>query len=85
MNKINLTALLFCTELIAVGCEKSYSVEDFKKDEKLRKEWKEKCNKIELSSITKSPNSINLVQANADLVQENSEKTLKNFSEITKR
>ncbi|UNF43363.1 EexN family lipoprotein [Bartonella krasnovii] len=77
MNKVIIIALLFCIGFVVAGCEKEYSVEDFKKDAKLRKEWKEKCNKIELSSITKSQNCINLVQANADLVQENSEKILK--------
>ncbi|WP_273760295.1 EexN family lipoprotein [Bartonella sp. ML70XJBT.G] len=43
MNKTILTALLLCTGLIAAGCEKTYSVAEFKKDEKLRLEWDARC------------------------------------------
>ncbi|WP_273719015.1 MULTISPECIES: EexN family lipoprotein [Bartonella] len=43
MNKVIITALLLCTGAVVVGCEESYSVEDFKKDEKLFKEYAEKC------------------------------------------
>ncbi|WP_212112503.1 EexN family lipoprotein [Bartonella queenslandensis] len=43
MNKVLITALLLCTGLIAAGCEKTYSVAEFKKDEKLRLEWDAKC------------------------------------------
>ncbi|WP_273755042.1 EexN family lipoprotein [Bartonella sp. MM73XJBT.G] len=43
MNKIIITTLLLCTGLIAAGCEKTYSVAEFKKDEKLRLEWDAKC------------------------------------------
>ncbi|QEE12771.1 EexN family lipoprotein [Bartonella krasnovii] len=43
MNKIIITTLLLCTGLIAAGCEKTYSVEDFRKDEKLRAEWAARC------------------------------------------
>ncbi|WP_375618272.1 MULTISPECIES: EexN family lipoprotein [unclassified Bartonella] len=31
------------TLLFVLGCEKTYSVEDFKKDAKLREEWGTKC------------------------------------------
>ncbi|WP_175869243.1 EexN family lipoprotein [Bartonella gabonensis] len=43
MNKIIITTLLLCTGLIAAGCEKTYSVAELKKDEKLRLEWDAKC------------------------------------------
>ncbi|UNF46812.1 EexN family lipoprotein [Bartonella krasnovii] len=43
MNKITIITLLFCTGLIAAGCEKTYSVAEFKKDEKLRLEWDARC------------------------------------------
>ncbi|EJF74228.1 EexN family lipoprotein [Bartonella birtlesii] len=44
MNKVIITALLFCTGLAVVGCEeKVYSVEDFKKDGELLDKWYKKC------------------------------------------
>ncbi|WP_375682625.1 MULTISPECIES: EexN family lipoprotein [unclassified Bartonella] len=43
MNKVLITTLLLCTGLIAAGCEKTHSVAEFKKDEKLRLEWDAKC------------------------------------------
>ncbi|WP_144752759.1 EexN family lipoprotein [Bartonella saheliensis] len=43
MNKIIITTLLLCTGLMAAGCEKTYSVAEFKKDEKLRLEWDARC------------------------------------------
>ncbi|WP_208439396.1 EexN family lipoprotein [Bartonella grahamii] len=43
MNKIIITTLLLCTGLITAGCEKTHSVAEFKKDEKLRLEWDAKC------------------------------------------
>ncbi|CAK02350.1 EexN family lipoprotein [Bartonella tribocorum] len=43
MNKIIITTLLLGTGLITAGCEKTYSVAEFKKDEKLRFEWDAKC------------------------------------------
>ncbi|WP_142416975.1 EexN family lipoprotein [Bartonella massiliensis] len=43
MHKTITTALLLCTGLIIAGCEKNYSVEDFKKDPKLLEEWATKC------------------------------------------
>ncbi|WP_208431808.1 EexN family lipoprotein [Bartonella schoenbuchensis] len=43
MNKIIITTLLLCTGLIIAGCEKTYSVEEFKKSEELLKEWAVKC------------------------------------------
>ncbi|WP_142416048.1 EexN family lipoprotein [Bartonella massiliensis] len=43
MNKITITTLLLCTGLIAAGCEKTYSVAEFKKDPKLMEKWGAKC------------------------------------------
>ncbi|ACS52140.1 hypothetical protein Bgr_p00100 (plasmid) [Bartonella grahamii as4aup] len=43
MNKIIITTLLLCTGLITGGCEKTYSVEEFKKNENLLKEWAVRC------------------------------------------
>ncbi|WP_375705688.1 EexN family lipoprotein [Bartonella sp. AA86SXKL] len=63
MNKIIITALLLCTGLVAVGCEKNYSVEEFKKDKKLMQEWGMKCEKMEESVREKSKNCRNVKQA----------------------
>ncbi|QEE08103.1 hypothetical protein D1093_00170 [Bartonella kosoyi] len=43
MNKIIITTLLLGTGLIAAGCEKTYSVAEFKKDKKLMEEWGARC------------------------------------------
>ncbi|WP_375628042.1 MULTISPECIES: EexN family lipoprotein [unclassified Bartonella] len=43
MKKIVITTLLLCTGLITAGCEKTYSVAEFKKDKNLRLEWDAKC------------------------------------------
>ncbi|WP_208441796.1 EexN family lipoprotein [Bartonella raoultii] len=43
MNKVFITTLLLCTGIITAGCEKTYSVAEFKKDEKLRLEWDARC------------------------------------------
>ncbi|WP_254492447.1 EexN family lipoprotein [Bartonella sp. B1099] len=43
MNKVLITTLLLGTGLIAAGCEKTYSVAEFKKDKKLMEEWNAKC------------------------------------------
>ncbi|GAA4664818.1 EexN family lipoprotein [Bartonella pachyuromydis] len=43
MNKAIITALLLCMGLVVVGCEKTYSVEEFKRDPKLFEEWAVRC------------------------------------------
>ncbi|WP_144752814.1 EexN family lipoprotein [Bartonella saheliensis] len=43
MNKITITTLLLCTGLIAAGCEKTYSVAEFKKNPTLMEEWGARC------------------------------------------
>ncbi|EJF76697.1 hypothetical protein MCO_01536 [Bartonella sp. DB5-6] len=43
MKKIIITTLLLCTAIVTAGCEKTYSVAEFKKDKKLMEEWNAKC------------------------------------------
>ncbi|EJF82685.1 hypothetical protein MCU_01372 [Bartonella elizabethae Re6043vi] len=43
MNKVLITTLLLCTGIIAAGCEKTYSVAEFKKSPKLMEEWGARC------------------------------------------
>ncbi|WP_404978369.1 EexN family lipoprotein [Bartonella sp. MM73XJBT] len=43
MNKVLITTLLLCTGFITAGCEKTYSVAEFKKDKNLMEEWIERC------------------------------------------
>ncbi|WP_212112780.1 EexN family lipoprotein [Bartonella queenslandensis] len=69
MNKIIITALLLCTGLVAVGCEKNYSVEEFKKDKKLMQEWGKKCEKMGPSAF-ETKNCQNAMQADMELFQE---------------
>ncbi|WP_406604151.1 EexN family lipoprotein [Bartonella gliris] len=67
MNKVIMTTLLLCTGLVAVGCEKTYSVEDFKKDEKLRLEWEKKCY-LGGPSMHTSQNCENAIKAGRQLL-----------------
>ncbi|VEJ45875.1 EexN family lipoprotein [Bartonella vinsonii] len=62
MKKAVIIALLLCTGIVAAGCEKTYSVEEFKKDEKLLDEWVAKCEKAE-PSVKSSQNCKNAGQA----------------------
>ncbi|WP_375655026.1 EexN family lipoprotein [Bartonella sp. AA83SXKL] len=43
MNKVLITTLLLCTGLITAGCEKTYSVAEFKKDKNLHFKWDARC------------------------------------------
>ncbi|WP_273789764.1 EexN family lipoprotein [Bartonella sp. ML70XJBT] len=65
MNKVLITTLLLCTGIIAAGCEKTYSVAEFKKDEKLFDEWVTRC-----GGIGTSKNCENLRVAGAELEKE---------------
>lgn len=67
MNKVILTTLLFCIGVAVVGCEKTHSVEEFKKDKELFKEWEKKCGEMGPSSIEKSKNCRNAAQAYMEL------------------
>ncbi|PIT68989.1 EexN family lipoprotein [Bartonella tribocorum] len=66
MNKVIITALLLCTGFITIGCEKTYSVEEFKKDKKLRLEWQKKCY-LGGASMHKSKNCENAIIAERQL------------------
>ncbi|WP_019220088.1 EexN family lipoprotein [Bartonella florencae] len=59
MNKAILTALLLCTGIITAGCEKTYSVAEFKKDQKLMEEWNAKCG---FSGTSKNCENLRLAQ-----------------------
>lgn len=69
MRKVIFISLLFCIGGVVVGCEKNYSVEEFKKDKKLFQEWEKKCEKMTPSAREKSPNCQNIVQADMELLQ----------------
>ncbi|WP_375607261.1 MULTISPECIES: EexN family lipoprotein [unclassified Bartonella] len=59
--------ILLCMALLfVVGCEKTYSVEDFKKDAKLREEWGKKCFLSGLA-VQESKNCQNVLQADNEL------------------
>ncbi|GAA4664288.1 EexN family lipoprotein [Bartonella pachyuromydis] len=62
MKKIILVCI---ATLLVSGCEKTYSVEEFKKDEKLRKEWEKKC--LLGFSIKPTENCQNLLQAEDEI------------------
>ncbi|GAA5102574.1 EexN family lipoprotein [Bartonella acomydis] len=66
MNKVIITVLLLCIGFAVAGCEKTYSVEDFKKNEKLYEEWTKKCEKDD-SPLKSSQNCKNLRQAYMEL------------------
>ncbi|WP_375683673.1 EexN family lipoprotein [Bartonella sp. AP281QHHD] len=65
MNKVLITTLLLCTGLITAGCEKTYSVAEFKKNPKLFDEWVTRC-----GGIGTSKNCENLRVAGAELEKE---------------
>ncbi|WP_041578571.1 EexN family lipoprotein, partial [Bartonella vinsonii] len=65
MNKIIISALLLCTGLITVGCEKTYSVEELKKNENLIRKFQRKC-----TSFDNSKNCQNFRQATKELDDE---------------
>ncbi|WP_375635044.1 MULTISPECIES: EexN family lipoprotein [unclassified Bartonella] len=71
MNKIIITALLLCTGLITTGCEKNYSVEEFKKNENLIREFQRKC-----TSFDNSKNCQNFRQATKELDDETRKKVM---------
>ncbi|OPB28405.1 EexN family lipoprotein [Bartonella sp. WD12.1] len=54
MKKIIITILLLCTGLIIAGCEKTYSVEEFKKSKELLNEWAIKCGSSDQSKNCKN-------------------------------
>ncbi len=52
--------------LLISGCQKTYSVEDFKKDNRLREEWSKKCALSE-PSIQSSQNCENVLKASTEM------------------
>ncbi|PIT68998.1 EexN family lipoprotein [Bartonella tribocorum] len=59
--------ILLCMALLLVaGCEKNYSVEDFKKDAKLREEWGKKCF-LSGPAVQESTNCQNVLKADNEL------------------
>ncbi|WP_144754271.1 EexN family lipoprotein [Bartonella saheliensis] len=75
MNKVILTALLLCTGIITAGCEKTYSVAEFKKDQKLMEEWGARC-----GFTGTSKNCENLRLAALELDKERREKATERIS-----
>ncbi|WP_273760287.1 EexN family lipoprotein [Bartonella sp. ML70XJBT.G] len=80
MNKVIITALLLCTGIITAGCEKTYSVAEFKKDQKLMEEWNAKC-----GFAGTSKNCENLRLAQLELEKEYEAKAEERAREDTKR
>ncbi|WP_208434427.1 EexN family lipoprotein [Bartonella taylorii] len=85
MNKFIITALLLYIGLVVAGCEKTYSVEELKKDKKLLAEVKDKCEKMGPSSLETSKNCQNFVQADMELYQEHYRNLAKELRENTKK
>ncbi|WP_375648705.1 EexN family lipoprotein [Bartonella sp. MU70NMGDW] len=59
MNKVLITTLLLGTGIIAAGCEKTYSVAEFKKNPTLMEEWIAKCG---LAGTAKNCETLRLAQ-----------------------
>ncbi len=83
MNKAIIIILLLCTGLTVVGCEKTYSVEDFKKDKKLMEKWGKKCEKMGVSAFS-TKNCQNAMQADMELFQEHYRNLAKELRENSK-
>ncbi|WP_375660100.1 EexN family lipoprotein [Bartonella sp. CL74QHWL] len=84
MNKIIITALLLCVGLVVSGCEKTYSVAEFKKDKKLMQEWGKKCDKMGPSAFA-IKNCQNVMQADMELFQEHYRNLAKELRESSKK
>ncbi|WP_273721452.1 MULTISPECIES: EexN family lipoprotein [unclassified Bartonella] len=79
MNKVFITTLLLCTGIITAGCEKIHSVEEFKKDEKLREEWTPKCMWKKPSKTESPQNCENLGKALDELGKESFQNYLNKY------
>ncbi|WP_139412434.1 EexN family lipoprotein [Bartonella mastomydis] len=79
MNKAIITALLLGTGLIAAGCEKTYSVAEFKKDKNLRDEWISKCMWKKPSETESPQNCENLGKAIDELGKESFQNYLNEY------
>ncbi|WP_375635552.1 EexN family lipoprotein [Bartonella sp. MR90HLJMH] len=80
MNKVLITTLLLCTGLITAGCEKTYSVAEFKKNESLIREFQWKC-----GASDNSKNCQNVRQAAKELDEEHSKKALENYNKALEK
>ncbi|GAA5102633.1 hypothetical protein GCM10023260_14720 [Bartonella acomydis] len=80
INKIIITTLLLCTGIITAGCEKNYSVAEFKKDQKLMEEWDAKC-----GFAGTSKNCENLRLAQLELEKEYEAKTAERSRKIEEK
>ncbi|EJF75974.1 EexN family lipoprotein [Bartonella alsatica] len=80
MNKIIISALLLCTGLITVGCEKTYSVEELKKNENLIRKFQRKC-----TSFDNSKNCQNFRQATKELETEERKKADENYEKALEK
>ncbi|MBX4335208.1 EexN family lipoprotein [Bartonella raoultii] len=85
MHKIIITTLLLCSGGVLVGCEKTHSVEEFKKDQTLFKKWAKKCEKMGPVALEKSKNCQNIVQADMELFQEHYKNLAKKLRENIKK
>ncbi|KEC54030.1 EexN family lipoprotein [Bartonella koehlerae] len=65
MKKIILLCRAALLILTVAGCEKIHSVEEFKKNEKLRDTWGKKC--VIENAIKSSKNCQNLLQADNEI------------------
>lgn len=66
MNKFLLLAIPF----LLTGCDSSYSVDDFKKDDELSKQWAVKCASLSNPSDTTIKNCRNFQTAMYENLQE---------------
>ncbi|WP_375621770.1 MULTISPECIES: EexN family lipoprotein [unclassified Bartonella] len=80
MNKVLITTLLLCTGLITAGCEKTYSVAEFKKNESLIREFQWKC-----GASDNSKNCQNVRQAAKELDEEHSKRALENYNKALEK
>ncbi|WP_375677379.1 EexN family lipoprotein [Bartonella sp. AS69XJJH] len=80
MNKVLITTLLLGTGIIAAGCEKTYSVAEFKKNESLIREFQWKC-----GASDNSKNCQNVRQAAKELDEEHSKRALENYNKALEK
>ncbi|WP_144754229.1 MULTISPECIES: EexN family lipoprotein [Bartonella] len=79
MNKVVIVALLLCPGFAVAGCEKNYSVEEFKKDKKLRDEWIPQCMWKKPSETASPQNCENLGKALDELRKESFQEYLNKY------
>ncbi|WP_375679287.1 MULTISPECIES: EexN family lipoprotein [unclassified Bartonella] len=80
MNKVLTTTLLLGTGLITAGCEKTYSVEELKKNESLIREFQWKC-----GASDNSKNCQNVRQAAKELETEERKRIDENYNKALEK